>query len=172
MNLHLEIFLPVILSVIAHEIGHAVVADRLGDPTARLAGRITMNPIRHSTLTGTLILPLATLFLFHGKFMFGGALPIPVNTVNFKNPERGMLLVALAGPIVNFMIAAACFILWMCIWPAPAQDTIFFTILRTTVFVNVVLCGFNLLPIPPLDGIHVARYVWNKFLFDRFKKIL
>lgn len=144
-------FLIIIPSSIVHEYAHGFIADKLGDPTARHAGRLTLNPLAHIDLYGTILLPLFLLFVSGGNFMFAYAKPVPFNPYNLKNPKRDSGLVALSGPLSNFVLAAA-FALLIKILPFGFLPTAFFQLLSIIVFANVLLMVFNLVPIPPLDG--------------------
>lgn len=134
-----------------HEISHGYVAERLGDPTARLAGRLTLNPIRHLDTFGSVVLPLilAIPMLFgQSAIIFGWAKSVPYNPRNLKNPKVGAGIIAAAGPISNFLIAAvfSIFLRILPEWSALATPYAFI------VYVNILLGVFNLVPIPPLDG--------------------
>jgi Zn-dependent protease len=143
--------LPLLLiSLAAHELAHGVVADRLGDPTPRLAGRLTANPVRHLDLFGTLVL-IGT-FVSQAGFFFGWAKPIPVDPRRFTDPQRGMLLVGLAGPLANIgLAAAACGLVWLTIDVSLPLARAF----ALAFLLNVVLALINLVPVPPLDGSRV-----------------
>ncbi|HZS43299.1 MAG TPA: site-2 protease family protein [Candidatus Paceibacterota bacterium] len=145
------IFSIVILlfSVIIHEISHGYAAERLGDPTARYAGRLTLNPIPHLDLIGSILLPL--LLIFSGSpFMIGWAKPVPYNPFNLRNQRWGEAIVAIAGPLVNIFI----FLLFGLIirFYADVLSLRALTLMSTVVLINIVLAIFNLVPIPPLDG--------------------
>jgi Zn-dependent protease len=135
-----------ILSIIVHEVAHGVAADSLGDPTAKYAGRLTLNPIPHIDPVGSILLPLLT--FFSGGFIFGWAKPVPYNPFNLRNQRWGELLVALAGPASNLVLAA---IFGLLIRLLPLSQS-FTTIFSLVVIVNLSLAIFNLIPIPPLDG--------------------
>ncbi|MDP3726499.1 MAG: site-2 protease family protein [bacterium] len=138
-----------IMSIIAHEVSHGYVANMLGDPTARLAGRLTLNPIPHLDIVGSFIVPVATFFL--GGFIFGWAKPVPYNPYNMKNPNRDGALVAAAGPFANILIAVV-FTGLIRFAPALGLPASFIEIASIVVFLNILLAFFNLVPVPPLDG--------------------
>lgn len=133
-----------IVSVVLHEVSHGVVADRLGDPTARLAGRLTLNPLKHLDPMGSVIIP-ATLVLSGAPFVFGWAKPVPYNPRYLRYGRLGPALVGIAGPLSNLGIALLVGLLIR----AGALDG---PIAVTVVVVNLVLAVFNLIPIPPMDG--------------------
>ncbi len=153
--LRLTLVAVLIPSVVLHEIAHGWVADRFGDPTARNAGRISLNPIRHVDPFGTLVLPI--MLAMTAPFVVGYAKPVPVQPANLRNPRLHMLLVAFAGPASNFAIALAAIAAFRVIRPED-QSTLWFVLALTSV-VNVVLGIFNLLPIPPLDGSAIIEFV-------------
>ena len=154
--------LPILIAITFHEVSHGYVAYRLGDPTAKMLGRLTLNPIPHIDPFGTIILPLMLFYLTNGRFVFGYAKPVPINPMNFKKPREGMAISAAAGPITNILLAVASFLIWKgLITPLAslAPGTISETVLRplamimqSSIVVNVVLAVFNMIPIPPLDG--------------------
>ena len=136
-----------IIAIVLHEVAHGLVALKLGDPTAKYAGRLTLNPIKHIDLWGTIIVPLI-LLLSPTNFVFGWAKPVPVNYYNLKHGKYGPFLVALAGPAMNLFLMAF-FGLMVRVAPVgTALPVLFFNI----ALVNGWLMMFNLLPIPPLDG--------------------
>jgi Zn-dependent protease len=160
-NLALAV-IPVVLAITLHEAAHGYAALALGDTTARDAGRLSLNPIRHIDRVGTIILPgflLISQLLFPPHkvyFMFGWAKPVPVGAWKFKDPRRGMALVAIAGPAMNFFLA------WLAALVIPTADfptgtqAIAQQFLLYFMLSNLVLGLFNLLPIPPLDGGRIA----------------
>ena len=139
-------FIAFVIAVIFHEVAHGVVALQLGDPTAKLAGRLTLNPIPHIDLWGTIIVPFL-LYILPGGFIFGWAKPVPVNPFNVRG-RYGMVLVALAGPATN-LILLTIFGLAARLAPVATQLPAFFLVIA---LVNGLLMFFNLIPIPPLDG--------------------
>ncbi len=155
--------LPVLAAIILHEIAHGVVANRLGDSTAKDAGRLTLNPLPHIDPFGTVLLPLM-LILAHSPFLFGYARPVPVNFSQLRRPKRDMILVAAAGPLTNITLAviSAAIFRWILHLQLPATGawsgmlaavlTPVALMARNSVIFNVVLAVFNLLPILPLDG--------------------
>lgn len=137
---------PALLAITAHEVAHGLVADHFGDPTARLSGRLTINPVKHLDLIGTITLLI---------FGFGWAKPVPVVFNNLRNPRRDMILVALGGPIANLLLAILCalglHLLGMLSVHSRSLEAILL-MLGFGLYVNLLLALFNLLPIPPLDG--------------------
>jgi Zn-dependent protease len=171
---------PVLLfSVIAHEIAHGYAALRQGDRTALDAGRLSWNPVRHIDFFLTILLPIIT---FAGSsmaggrpMMFGGAKPVPVNPANYKHPRRGDIIVSLAGVATNALIAIFCVALIAATgalgraFPGMSQTLgILQAMSWFGVYMNAVLIAFNLLPIPPLDGSHVFKYLLPRPLAERY----
>lgn len=140
-------FLIIVPSAIIHEYAHGFAADELGDPTARHAGRLTLNPLAHIDLWGTVFLPVFLLFVTAGGFMFAYAKPVPYNPYNLKNQRWGPALVGVAGPLANFLIALGFGLLVRFLPAGP-----FVSLLAIIVYANILLMVFNLVPIPPLDG--------------------
>lgn len=146
--------LPVLFAITVHEAAHGWVAKKLGDPTAMMLGRLTLNPIKHIDPIGTVVVPIALMLM--GGVIFGWAKPVPVTWENLKNPRRDMALVAMAGPLSNLLMA----ILWALIMklgfvisasmPSLAWPLIYMG--SAGIVINVILMLLNLLPIPPLDG--------------------
>lgn len=139
-----------IMSVVIHEVSHGFMAEYFGDDTARNAGRLTLNPIKHLDLFGSIILP-AVLVISHSPFLFGWAKPVPYNPNNLRNKKWGTIAVAAAGVMANFLIA----IIFGIVIRASAHFTLpvgFYFITSAIVIVNLALAIFNLVPIPPLDG--------------------
>ena len=149
------IFLIAILifSVVIHEVSHGAVANYLGDPTARYAGRLTLNPIKHLDPIGSVLVPLF-LVLIGSQFLIGWAKPVPVNPFNFRDQKYGSAKVALAGPGSNLAVALV-FGLTLRFFPEIAVTPGLALIFGYIVFINILLAIFNLLPFPPLDGYHI-----------------
>ncbi|HLA83142.1 MAG TPA: site-2 protease family protein [Thermoleophilia bacterium] len=171
---YLLILLPVLLiSMMAHELAHGYVAYRLGDPTAKQRGRLSLNPVRHLDPIGTAMFVIT--YLFSG-FVFGWAKPIPVSPYYFKNRQRGMALVGIVGPMTNFIVAII--FLLVLNWVTPAVESRTWDILFLIFQINLVLGLFNLIPIPPLDGSRVLgaflpRGAYERWVaFDRYGFLL
>lgn len=150
-----------IIGVIFHEYMHGRIADILGDKTARNAGRLTLNPIPHVDIFGTVILPLA-LIIVRSPFVFGYAKPVPINPFFLKKPKRDMLMIAIAGPLTNFLIAFLVALIGMVVRLAGLGVTgsgfEVYQFIYSVAQINVILGFFNMIPVPPLDGSHVVEY--------------
>lgn len=152
---------PVVFAITLHEAAHGYVARRFGDHTAEMRGRITLNPLRHIDLVGTILVPgaliLAAKALGGPLLIFGWAKPVPVNFANLRDPKRDMLWVAAAGPAANFVMA----FLWGLAYKLGAQSPlgpspVLLEMAQAGIAVNLVLMALNLIPIPPLDGGRIA----------------
>ncbi|MEE8566406.1 MAG: site-2 protease family protein [Candidatus Bipolaricaulota bacterium] len=168
----LEIILSLIAvftAIVLHEFSHGYIAFRLGDPTAKVQGRLTLNPLAHIDPIGTILVPIV-LVILRSPFLFGWAKPVPVNPNYFRNPYKGMFYVAIAGPLMNIALAlGASAIGRLAILITPLSllygrgfsayfvQTIFY-LLGFFVIINIILAVFNLLPVPPLDGSRVLTY--------------
>lgn len=168
----LEIVLSLIAvftAIVLHEFSHGYIAFRLGDPTAKMQGRLTLNPLAHIDPIGTILVPIV-LVILRSPFLFGWAKPVPINPNYFRNPYKGMFYVAIAGPLMNIALALGASTigrLAILITPLSLLDgrgfsayfvrTIFF-LLGFFVIINIILAVFNMIPIPPLDGSRVLTY--------------
>ena len=155
--------LPGLLAITVHEAAHGLAALRLGDKTAYFLGRTSLNPIKHIDPVGTVLVPISLLFM-QAQFLFGWANPVPINTRNLRKPIQDMAIIALAGPISNFIMA----LLWLGLAKiaviianydqSPPVEWLFLTS-RIGIFFNIILGVFNLLPIPPLDGSKIIQVI-------------
>lgn len=150
------------ISLIIHEVSHAYSAYLLGDSTGKDEGRITLNPFAHVDLFMTIIVPVMTLVVSNGTMAFGGAKPVRINPLNFRNPSKGMMITAAAGPFSNILLAVAGFgLLYLLhvvspdIVQAKSYNAYFFAFF---ILINVFLAAFNLIPVPPMDGSRILRY--------------
>ena len=170
---------PVLLAITLHEAAHGWAADKLGDSTARRLGRISINPFRHVDPMGTVVIPIMALLTF--GIAIGAAKPVPVNTGNFKKPYLDMALVALAGPVSNFIMA----IFWavliaasLALGPEVGYAKAMHNVGQAGVAINVIIMAVNMLPIPPLDGSKIVAGVLppafvNRYIrFERYGFIL
>ncbi|MBB5347120.1 site-2 protease family protein [Desulfoprunum benzoelyticum] len=163
---------PLLLALTLHEFAHGYVAYRLGDPTARMAGRLTLNPLKHLD-------PLGTIAFFLIKI--GWARPVPVNAAYFRNPRQDMLWVALAGPATNLIVAVVSAIatkaVWLLMEVLPSTPLVtavlipFQAMLIASVWINLVLCIFNFLPIPPLDGSRILSGILPQNLAAAYSRL-
>lgn len=152
-------FLPLFfISIAVHEFAHAFAASKYGDNTAKDLGRLTLNPFKHIDIIGTVIMPIAS--FASGIALIGWAKPVPVNRNNFKNKLKDDAVVSFAGPLSNLILAIILFVIFVIVFNFTASSVHIKNILWYGVFLNIFLCMFNLLPIPPLDGSHI--------LFDLF----
>jgi Zn-dependent protease len=176
MSEYLYIIPILLFSVIIHEYAHGWMAKKCGDPTASFLGRLTLNPIPHIDIFGSIILPVL-LLLSHSSFFIAWAKPVPVNPENFKNPRRDDILVSMAGPISNILLAilfTITYIIASNISPEAKKDSFEFFLQKvflSGISLNVVLAIFNLIPIPPLDGSHVLASLLPPALGNKFRTL-
>jgi len=161
-------------SIVLHEVAHGLMAERHGDPTARMMGRITLNPLVHIDPVGTILLPLI-MIVFGSPFIFGWAKPVPINPRNLNNPKRDMMWIALAGPATNFVLSLFLALIFrVLVRPGTIAETILFY----GVTINLVLAFINLIPIPPLDGSRILsgllpdRYNFRLAQLERYGFII
>lgn len=152
--------LPVLLAITLHEAAHAYVANCCGDTTAKMFGRLSLNPIRHIDPVGTVLIPILVGVLTQFNFVIGYAKPVPINRNQFRHPRRDMILVTLAGPFANILMAllwAAGFKIAIILHPETSMPALFLLMsARAGMIINLVLAALNLLPLPPLDGSRVV----------------
>ena len=174
--------LPILLfSVVIHELAHGWMALKLGDPTAKAMGRLTLNPIPHIDPIGSILVPLFSLFVA-GQIFIAWAKPVPVNPMNFSNYRRDDILVSIVGPISNLLVALVCtilFILLALISPSlqpsgPIMQeglTFLLSMFAGGITLNVVLAVFNMIPIPPLDGSHVVAALLPNEMSEQYQRV-
>jgi Zn-dependent protease len=165
--------LPVIFAITLHEAAHGYAARHFGDPTAWLAGRISLNPLRHIDLFGTIIIPIAILLFSGGTFLFGYAKPVPVDFGRLKKPKQDMFWVAAAGPGANLFMAFCWALMLKLSWLLPTSE---YTLplaemSKIGIMVNCVLMVLNLLPLPPLDGGRIAVSLLPQALSWKFARL-
>ncbi len=160
---------PVVFAIVLHEVAHGWVANKLGDHTARDMGRLTLNPLSHIDLFGTILMPLLLFWATNGRMVFGYAKPVPINPYNFKDPKKGMALSSLAGPGINLVMAISFAVILRLVLPAlarisPRDAWNWFgpplaLMCQSGVIINIVLGVLNMIPIPPLDGSRVVYWL-------------
>lgn len=161
-------FLILIMSVVIHEVAHGIAAYWQGDPTAKLAGRLTLNPVKHIDPIGSILVPLIC-YLLPGGIMLGWAKPVPFNPYNLRNKKFGEAIVAFAGPASNILIATI-FGLFLRFYGADLMLHTQ-TLLVTTVYTNLILAVFNLVPLPPLDGSKILYSLFPLKIGEFFRKV-
>ncbi|CAB9543503.1 FIG004556: membrane metalloprotease [Bathymodiolus brooksi thiotrophic gill symbiont] len=160
--------IPLIFAITIHEVAHGWVANQRGDSTAKMLGRLTLNPVKHIDPVGTLLVP-AVLFFTGSPFLFGWAKPIPINFNALKSPKQDMILVALAGPISNFIMAL--FWLFILSFTLNISNQFLFEMAKFGIAINLVLGVFNLLPLPPLNGSRVVTALLPNYLAYQYNKL-
>src|ERR671910_485320 len=158
-------FPMLVFAMCAHEYAHAATALQQGDDTAYRLGRVTLNPLPHIDPWMSILMPVMIWFLSNGSYTFGGAKPVPVNSSRFKNYDRGDLIVSAAGVITNLLLALVCSVIFVLLGFIAASVPSAVTVLDTAqrmmvhgIWLNLVLCFFNLIPVPPLDGSHLVYH--------------
>lgn len=150
-----------------HEFSHGWVAYKLGDNTAKNSGRLTLNPLAHIDLVGTVLLPIFLFITTRGHFVFGYAKPVPINYWGLRNPRRDMGLIGLSGPLANFIFA----ILLSLIWKNLADISMFKFVIEYLITINVILGVFNLIPLPPMDGSRILSAILPPQLAQQYNRI-
>jgi Zn-dependent protease len=163
--------LPVLFAITIHEAAHGYVARYLGDNTAYMMGRVTLNPFKHIDPIGTIAMPLLLYFATSGAFLFGYAKPVPVNFGQLRHPKRDMVWVALAGPGSNMIQAILWAIGFVVLAGSGVTETFFLGMCKAGVLVNLVMAAFNLFPLPPLDGGRVLTGLLPRQLAYSFSRI-
>ncbi len=161
--------IPVLFAITVHEASHGYVARMLGDNTAYVLGRVTLNPIKHIDPIGTIAVPLGMVILT--GFMFGWAKPVPVDWSSLRRPKRDMIWVAAAGPAANLLMAIAWAIIFSGLRLADVEERFFFEVARAGIQVNLVFMALNLLPIPPLDGGRIVSGLLPNQLSNAYSRI-
>lgn len=172
-------FVIFLLSLSVHECAHAWAAEKSGDSTGRYLGRITLNPIPHIDIFGTIIFPLIAIVSSLGNWMFGWAKPVPFNSLNLRDRRLGEILIALAGPFSNMLLVIIFSVLYKILFLSPIISPTAFgnlappveMMLEIGITLNIILAVFNLIPIPPLDGSHVLRNLLPDSLAEAYSQI-
>ena len=173
----LLVFGPAAFGIVCHEVAHGYAAYRLGDPTAKSLGRLTLNPLKHIDPMGTVMFLLTALM---GPFVFGWAKPVPFQPRFFRNPRNGIVLVAIAGPLANFAVALLCAFIYVGTavfatkyMPNSNSTSLLFIVksAEAGIFINCALAWFNLMPIPPLDGSHVISRFLPRALAHQYEQL-
>jgi len=155
------------IAMTVHEFSHGWVAYKLGDNTAKNSGRLTLNPLAHIDLVGTVLLPIFLFITTRGHFVFGYAKPVPINYWGLRNPRRDMGLIGLSGPVANFIFA----ILLSLIWKNLADISMFKFVIEYLITINVILGVFNLIPLPPMDGSRILSAILPPQLAQQYNRI-
>ncbi len=164
------IIAALIISIVLHEVAHGYAANALGDPTARLSGRLSLNPLVHIDLLGSVIVP-GLLFFSNSGFLFGWAKPVPYNPYNLRNQKWGEALVAAAGPATNILLAFIFAIIIRFAVPLQLSDT-FVSFASSIVYINLLLACFNMLPFPPLDGSKILMSILPFSAAEKYRQFV
>lgn len=156
-----------IIAITVHEFAHGWTAFRLGDPTAKFSGRLTLNPLAHIDPVGTVLLPLFLFIATRGQFVFGAAKPVPINYLALKNPKRDIIFIGASGPATNLLLA----VIVSLIRRAVPEATVLDLLLANLIFVNIILGVFNLIPIPPLDGSRILMGMLPKGIASKYASL-
>jgi Zn-dependent protease len=179
---HLYILPVLLFSIVVHEVAHGWMALRLGDTTARDMGRLTLNPIPHIDPIGSILIPLLS-YLSVGSVFIAWAKPVPIDPRNFRNFRRDDILVSIAGPVSNLIMAGVCTICYIVVvrFLAPMESlhgdlqqsltTFVIQMFSTGITLNIVLAVFNMIPVPPLDGSHVLSAVLPEQIRENYQRI-
>ncbi len=159
-----------VFSVVFHEVSHGWVADRNGDPTARMMGRLTLNPIPHLDLFGSILLP-GLLFLGHSPFMFGYAKPVPVDPRNLRHPRIDGIKVAIVGPLSNILLGLVLTILYAPVSIFLGEGHALTRLLVYGIGINAILAVFNLIPVPPLDGSWILENTLRGSAYNAYRAV-
>lgn len=160
-------FSLLIIAMTVHEFSHGFVAYKLGDNTAKYSGRLTLNPLAHIDLMGTILMPLFLFIATGGRFVFGYAKPVPINYWGLKNPRRDMGLIGSSGPLANIIFAFLLSMIWKVV-PGPSISSY---LLEYLITINVILGVFNLLPVPPLDGSRILSAILPPGLAMQYSRL-
>ncbi len=163
--------LPVLFAITLHEAAHAYAAKYFGDTTAYAAGRMSMNPLVHIDLVGTIVIPVVLYMATEGKFVFGYAKPVPIDFSRLRNPKKQMAWVALAGPAANFVMAFGWLVLGILFALFHVQELFLHRVAEAGVLTNLLMFAFNLVPIPPLDGGRIVTSILPNRLAYKFAGI-
>ena len=159
-----------VFSIVFHEVSHGWVAERCGDPTARFMGRLTLNPVPHLDLWGSILMP-GMLAMLHSPFLFGYAKPVPVDARNFKDPRYDGIKVALVGPFSNLFLAFVCAVMLGLLAPHIGTDNALSHLFVLGIGINCLLAVFNLIPVPPLDGSWLLDHILRGAAYNAYRAI-
>ncbi len=166
--------IPMFMGIILHEVAHGYAAYRFGDPTAKMLGRLTLNPVKHIDPTGLIVFVITSLAM---PFAIGWAKPVPIDVRYFKNPVRDMAFASFAGPLANFLLAISFAIAMLLVLRIPslgalvASQPLIWSVLEAGVWINVLLGLFNLMPIPPMDGSHILYSLLPRNLGNQYMRL-